>query len=68
MKSLELFVPADNPGLRQMGYILAGALTLLAAAIFVAMRKDRKSSAALEAELRRWRHEKRQKLFPGAKT
>ncbi len=68
VQSLERCVPADNPGLRQLGYVLAATLLILGVAIFVALRKDRKSSAALEAQLRRWRHERRQKLSPGAKT
>ncbi len=68
VQSLERCVPADNPGLRQMSYVLAATLLVLGAAIFVALRKDRKSSAALEAQLRRWRHERRQALSPGAKT
>lgn len=68
VQSLEALVPADNPGLRQMTYVLAGTLLILGSLIFVALRRDRRSSAALEAELRRWRHERRQKLLPGAKT
>lgn len=68
LQSLEAFVPADNPGLRQMTYILAAGLLILGTMIFVVLRRDRKSSAALEVELRRWRRERRQKLLPGAKT
>lgn len=67
LESMEEFIPPDTAGLRQIGYIVAGSLLVLALGAVIMVRRDRKASEALEAELLRRRRERRQKVAAAAK-
>jgi hypothetical protein len=67
IESVQEFVPPDNAGLRQIAYIVAGSLAILALGIVIMVRRDRKASDALEAELLRRRRERRGKVAATAK-
>lgn len=60
--SIEPFIVPKPIGLQQMAYVLTGTLIVIGAFGYWLMRRDRKSSEALEAELIRRRRARREKL------
>ena len=66
LESVELFVPPDNVGMRQLLYLTAGLAIGLAVLIFFLLKRDRARSEALQEDLRRRRKARRARVSASA--